>query len=384
MPYSGRRTFLKTVGITAGIGAIAGCTEGDESPEVATFDPGSINRGDIVPDGPIGLGPTGHEPVSADVLELSESEKEQIRDEDLTVSVIFQYLQSDWVRSVRQGMEDMYEDLNVEVEGVHGVNFDAGEQVDLLENLAALGDELDAIITYPVDTTAAVGPLRELRDQGVEVVIITNTPPEFEHGVDFAGMVTVDNYGLGLISARILKEAVGSGKIGVIEQEPELYVIDERERAVHDVFDDDDDIETVVQSFTDAEETFDLVTDMLTANPDMDGLWTPWASPPANEARAALQSQDIDDVHHTSVDLNEEQAELIAEGRITRGLAVGDPYGIGQGLVRMAAHAHLGNETPAYASVPTHAVMRDNVLEMWEQTHREDPPDSVLEHFEDE
>ena len=188
---------------------------------------------------------------------------------EITVSVVFQYLFSDWVRLVRRGLQSQFVNLEVDVEGVYGVDFEAAQQVDLLETLAARADEIDAVILYPVDPDAVVGPIRELRSRGVEVIIITNTPPDLEHGEDFAGMVTVDNYGLGLVSARMLREMVGEGKVGMIAQEPQLYVIDERERAVKDVLEDSDDIELVENSFNDADETFDLVQNTLTAHPDM-------------------------------------------------------------------------------------------------------------------
>jgi ribose transport system substrate-binding protein len=315
---------------------------------------------------------------------MSSDQISTVRDEGMTVSVVFQYLKSDWVRLVRKGMQSMFVDLETNVEGVYGVDFQADQQVSLLETLASKADQLDAAIIYPVDPTAVVEPIRTLRDRGVEVVIITNTPPELEHGTDFAGMVTVDNYGLGLIAGRLLREMVGEGKVGMIEMEPQLYVIDERERAVKDVMDETDDIELVTNSFNDAGETFELTQNMLTANPDMQGLWSPWATPPANEAVSAINEQGADDLVHTTVDLNQQQAEIMASNGVTKGIGVGDPFGIGQNLVKMAAHAMLGNDTPAYVSVDTNAVVRENLLDMYQQTLREQAPESVTQHFDSE
>jgi ribose transport system substrate-binding protein len=313
---------------------------------------------------------------------MSEEQVQAARDEDITVSVVFQYLQSDWVRLVRRGLQTQFVNLEVDVEGVYGVDFDAAQQVDLLETLASKADQLDAVIVYPVDPDATVEPIRQLRAEGVEVIIITNTPPDLVHGEDFAGMVTVDNYGLGLVAARLLREMVGEGKVGMIAHEPQLYVIDERERAVREVLGEAEGIELVSNSFNEASETFDLTQNMLTANPDMAGLWSPWASPPANEAVSAIRDSGQEDLVHTTVDLNQQQAEIMASEGVTKGIGVGGPFVIGENLVKMTGHAILGNETPAYVGIGASAVVRPNLLEMYEEILREDPPEGVTSQFE--
>jgi len=66
----------------------------------------------------------------------------------------------------------------------------------------------------------------------------------------------------------------------------------------------------------------------------------------------------------------------------TQGIGVGGPFIIGENLVKMAAHASLGNDTPAYVSIGASAVIRPNLLEMYEETLQEDPPEAVTQHFE--
>ena len=378
-----RRKFLMSAGALSAVG-LAGCSgnTGDNVGSGAGVSPEDIDLSEINPDGPIGKGPTGTEPQSPSTLEMSDGQVSAVREEEMTVSVVFQYLKSDWVRLVRRGLQSKFVNLEIDVEGVYGVDFEASKQVDLLETLASKADQLDAVIIYPVDPDAAVDPIRKLRSEDVEVVIITNTPPDLEHGEDFAGMVTVDNYGLGLVSARLMQKMVGEGKVGMIEMEPQLYVIDERERAFKDVLSDNDDIELVTNSFNDASETFDLTQNMLTANPDMAGLWSPWATPPANEAVAAIDDSAGDGIVHTTVDLNQQQAEIMASEGPTQGIGVGGPFIIGENLVKMAAHASLGNDTPAYVSIGASAVIRPNLLEMYEETLQEDPPEAVTQHFE--
>jgi len=379
---SSRRKFLLATGALGIMGA-AGCSgsTGSDGSESGTS-PGEVDLSEINPDGPIGDGPTGTEPQPPSTLEMSDDQIQSARDEGITVSVVFQYLQSDWVRLVRRGLQTQFVNLEVDVEGVYGVNFDAAEQVDLLETLASKSDQLDAVIVYPVDPDASVEPIRQLRSEGVEIIVITNTPPDLEHGEDFAGMVTVDNYGLGLVAGRLLREMVGEGKVGMIEQEPQLYVIDERERAVREVLNEAENIELVTNSFNEASETFDLTQNMLTANPDMAGLWSPWASPPANEAVSAISDSGRDDIVHTTVDLNQQQASIMSEQGVTKGIGVGGPFVIGENLVKMTAHAILGNETPAYVGIGASAVIRPNLLEMYDEILREDPPEDVTEHFE--
>lgn len=380
---SSRRDFLLATG-AIGVAGLAGCSSnsGGNGGDGANASPEDIDLSAINPDGPIGDGPTGARPQPPSTLNMNDEQIQSAREESITVSVVFQYLQSDWVRLVRQGLQTQFVNLEIDVEGVYGVDFDAANQVDLLETLASKSDQLDAVIVYPVDPDASVEPIRQLRSDGVEVIVITNTPPDLEHGEDFAGMVTVDNYGLGLVAGRLLREMVGDGKVGMIEQEPQLYVIDERERAVREVLSEAKDIELVSNSFNEASETFDLAQNMLTANPDMAGLWSPWASPPANEAVSAISDSGQEDIVHTTVDLNQQQAGIMAEQGVTKGIGVGGPFIIGENLVKMTAHAILGNDTPAYVGIGARAVIRPNLLEMYDETLREDPPEDITEHFE--
>lgn len=376
-----RRNFIKVSGVSAGI-ALAGCLTNDgggsssDRPDI-DFDPE-----ELVPDEVGSVGPLGNDGVPTDEVALSDDQQAEIADGDFTVSVVYHFQGDDWSVVSRQGIEDRLDGLGITLDGVQNPEFDAATQSDILETLVAREDELDAIISLPVDVEANASAFQEVADSDIELGLMSNVPEGFSHGDDYAGMVTADNYSLGLIQGRLLTRLADGDSYGMIEDSNPFFVTEEREAGAMDAFDEDDDAEiTATQSFTDAEDSFDLAQNMLTANPDLDGIWTPWAQPPGVDTASAVEEQD-GDVTVTSIDLGEPQAENMASGGPIQGLAVGNPYLIGQTVVDLTAQALLGNDTPAYIAVGSNAVVHENLLDTYEEILQEEPPESVTEHFD--
>lgn len=379
MGFPTRRSFIKASGGSIALG-LAGClTDGGSgsSGAEADFDPN-----ELVPDQVMSEGPLGDEGVPADEVTLSSDQEDAVADEDLTVSVVFHFLGDDWSLVTRDGVENRLDELGIELDSIHNPEFDAAEQSNIIETLASREDELDAVISLPVDVQATANAFGELAESDIEIGLISNVPEGFSHPGNYVGSVSGDDYALGLIEGRMLKRLTDGNQLGMIEYDASFYVTDERQAGAREALEEDDDVEVMAtNSFTDGGKTFDLAQNMLTANPDMDGLWTPWAQPIGMNAVRAAEEHD-GDVTITSIDLGEEQAENMAAGGPMQGLAVDNPYLIGETVVDMTVQALLGNDTPPFVAVGANAVIRNNLLEKYEEIMREEPPSSVTQHFD--
>jgi ribose transport system substrate-binding protein len=130
-----------------------------------------------------------------------------------------------------------------------------------------------------------------------------------------------------------------------------------------------------VGTFTSPEKAYEVATSMLTANPNLKGLFVAWDTP-AQQAVAAAKTLGRDLIITTN-DLAADSAVNVARGEF---LAVGaqQPYDQGVAEAKVAALALLGKEAPPYVSVPTLRVKKANLLSALKQVTKEDPPASLI------
>ncbi|ADJ17142.1 substrate-binding domain-containing protein [Halalkalicoccus jeotgali] len=380
----GRRTFLKATGAAGLLTGVAGCTGGGDETSTADLHV-ELDLAEIEPDGLVGDGPQGNEPSEPEAVELSDAEVEELQEGDYTVSIVFHYLRTAWTRLQREGLETRFEELGVEVEGVYGAEMDASQQVDVLETLAGQAEEIDAVVSIPVDATVTEESYRQLAERDVEVIFIDNVPDGFDHPHEYAGGVAADNRGIGTIAGRILAEVVGEGQVGLITHEADMYVNDEREAGVRDVFNDEyPDVEIVAENgfVDDPDGAYSIAQNMLQANPDLDGIYAIWDNPPAAETASAIDEAGRD-VGVTAADLGKRSAEIMAaEGPIV-GLGSQRPYDQGVAEANMTGHALLGNDTPPYVAFQPIAVLRHNLVEAYEQVFNDKPSEDITQHLDD-
>ena len=377
-----RRRLLQTVGV-AGSLSLAGCSGSVPGQEKTTEGSDNIDLGKIVPDKLVSKGPHGNEPVSVDQLKLTDSEVKEVKNGDFTVAVVYHYLKTDWTRLHRSGLEYQLRQLGFNIEGVYGASFEASKQVDILNTLAQKSGEIDGVISLPVDTVATSDAYKNVSENDIAVVFQGNVPEGFKHPRDYAGMVTVDNQALGMVSARLLHAYAGSGPVGKIEFSSPFYVVDEREKGAKQVFKNKEVDVAATNSFSDPSKVYGLAQNMLTANPDLKGMWTPWAQPPGMQVVRAAEAANKKDFAITSIDLGERQSVKMAKEGFMKGLAVGDPYRLGVNNANMMAKTLIGKETPAYASINVNAVIRRNLCDSYSKILNSAPPESVTKHYEE-
>jgi ribose transport system substrate-binding protein len=387
-----RRAFLKGIGaVSLGIG-LAGCSgdggngsaTGDGSTGTSSGDGGAggvqFDLGAIDPDGLVGQGPYGEEAAAPESVALSESEISDVQNEDFNVEIVFHYKGDTWVRLQREAIKKRTSDLGMNITGIHYPDFSVQKQSNILETVAQK-DNVDGVFSIPVDTAATTDAYQTVLDAGKELVFMDNVAEGFQHPSDYAGLVAADNRGMGTIGGRMMTELVDSGKIIFLEFDVPFYVVDERETGAKQVLQESGNYDVKTYGFTDPGKVLQVAQDALTSNPDAAGLWAPWVDAPGAQAIQAI-GQAGTDIPVTSCDLGERSAVLMAERSALKGVGSQQPYAQGLTEVDVMAKSLLGKETPAYIGLPSPPAARQNLMEMYPEILKEEPPETVTTHFQ--
>jgi ribose transport system substrate-binding protein len=171
------------------------------------------------------------------------------------------------------------------------------------------------------------------------------------------------DYANGRASGEMLRERLGgTGKIAVVSVPYKLWRIDERVRGLEDAIAGSA-IEVVVrQASDDQARVQDLVSGILTAHPDLEGIWCTFSNQIVGAADA-LRIAGRKDVVLTGIDADQAIIARIRQGWVT-GTAAQFPAEHGR-LAAEAAFAHLAGEPVSSTyEVPVGLVTADNADEM--------------------
>jgi ribose transport system substrate-binding protein len=330
-------------------------------------------------------GPFDEDPVSADEIELTEEEEEQVRDMGATAAIVMHYGGNDWAIAQIDGLQTRFEELGIEVLSVTDANFQAERQVSDLETVMARNP--DIIVSIPTDPAATASAFQRVADAGIELVFMDNVPQGLTAGEDYVSVVSADNYGNGVASAHLMAEALeGEGRVGAIYHDADFFVTQQRYDAFTTTMEEDyPDIEIVAEQGIGgpdfAGDAQGAANAMLTANPDLDAIWAVWDVPAEGviQAAGAVGRQDL---VVTTIDLGENIALSIAADGPVYGLGAQRPYDQGVAEATLAAYGLLDKEAPPYVALPALPITRENLLEGWEEVYRQDPPETIVETLE--
>jgi ribose transport system substrate-binding protein len=113
-------------------------------------------------------------------------------------------------------------------------------------------------------------------------------------------------------------------------------------------------------------------------NPELDGLYVPWAEP-AVGVLSVLRQLGRNDVRIVTIDLNEPAGLDMVSGGNIAALIADEAYNIGVYAARAGAAGLLGREVDPFLVVGALIVTADNVAEGWTQSLNTEPPQSVLD-----
>lgn len=379
-----RSATVAMIAFVSATALLAGCTadsdNGGGADSGAENPLADVTAEELVPEDIVGLGPNGVESGTLDDVQLTDEEKEQAKAAGYRVGIVMQTMNIEWSTEQVRAITDRLEEYGAEVVGVVDPNFDVQEQVSGIENMIQLAP--DAIISIPVDDTATAEAYRKIGEAGIKLIMMDNVPKGLEYPTDYQGMVSSDNQGNGAVCAEALAKFIpDGGTVGVLDFGVDFFVTKERMKGFVDWMEENrPDITIKVAEFLDPANSGQDAADFLTANPDVQGMFTEWEVP-AVGIDQAVRAQGKE-MPITAVNIASDVAIDLATGGNIKALGAQVPYDQGLAEADMAIKVLLGGTVPNWLAFPAVPVLQNNVLEAWEQIYHQEPPAQLKEACE--
>ncbi len=325
---------------------------------------------------PVTVGPNNEPATAVATLTLSDAEVEQIRAGGHTAAFAWHELY-DWSGAVAQGAKDEFERLGISVIAETTAGFDSARQQANVETTMALSPSI--LVSLPVDPAAGASTYAAAIEGGAKIVFIDNAAAGFVHGQDYVTTVSADLVGIGEKTSEAMATALGGeGKIGYIFHDADFHVTNLRDSAFKWFIENRyDGIEIVAEAgMADPARIEDIANAMMLQNPDLDGLYVPWAEPAAG-VLSVLRQQGREDLKIVTIDLNEPVALDMVQGGSVAAMIADEAYNIGVYAARAGAAGLLGREVEPFLVVDALIVTADTVAEGWQQSLHHDAPASL-------
>ena len=325
--------------------------------------------------GPNGETPT---PVAIAGIELSDADIAELAGGGFTAALVWHELY-DWSNAVAQGARDEFARMGIQVVAETNAGFDTARQKSDVETVMAKDPTI--IISLPIDPPTASGVYGIARDAGVKLVFIDNAVNGFAHGEDYVTVVSADLFQIGNKAANALAAAMGKeGTVGFMFHDADFPVTNQRDSAFKWTIENEyPNMEIVIESgMADPANAEDIARAMLSRNPDLGGIYTPWAEP-ALGVLSVLRQQGNDKTKVVTIDLNEPVALDMLGGGNTVAIIADEAYNIGVFAARSAASSLLQRPVDPFLVVDALAIGTDNIVEGWNQSLSQSPPASVVE-----
>jgi ribose transport system substrate-binding protein len=326
----------------------------------------------------IGKGPFGEIATSPDELLLSDREIEALRAGDYRVGISFHYCGTAWARLHEEGIRETLQKVGVKVVAVTDAHFDPRLQITQLDGIRM--QHPNAVIAIPTDDKATADKFRDLSKE-TKLIFISNVPEGFTKE-DYASCISVNEQengrNAGLLLGELFKNRKGA-KVGFINHGAPFYGTRLRDLAAEQVINESyrENIEIVdIRYFYEIPRAYEVCREMLTAHPEIEGLYISWDRPALNAIRA-LKELHREDVAIVTFDLDIEIATYMADGEFVKAMSTQRPYEQGVAVGLATAKALLGDQRYKYIGVPPYVVEPKNLSRAWKDILHERMPDSL-------
>jgi simple sugar transport system substrate-binding protein len=216
--------------------------------------------------------------------------------------------------------------------------------------------QVDAIVVTPTSPNVQ-DDLQKAVDAGIVVILVDNDIPDWDGKTS---VVATDNKAGGELAGQWLAENLPEGaQIAVLQGVLGNPSLDDRVTGMKDKLGDA--AEVVAETATDCDQTkgLDAAQDILTANPDIDGIYAA-CGPPLLGALEAVDAAGMTGLITVGFDASPDELAAIAEGTESASVAQ-FPDKMGSMGVQAAFDALNGEDVPATIDTGTEMVTKDNV-----------------------
>ncbi|MHC4618702.1 MAG: ABC transporter substrate-binding protein [Planctomycetota bacterium] len=262
-------------------------------------------------------------------------------------------------QSVRAGAEKAGREAGVKVLWIGPKReSDRDEQIQIIEDFIAM--KVSGVVLTPLDSRALVPAVEKLFRRGIPCVVIDSSVDTDK----YVSFIATDNYRGGVMAARRMGEIInGKGRIIVVKYMPGSASTTRREKGFIDTIRREFPRIRIVDSryAGDTVETaLEVTEDLLTRNPDIDGLYAP-CSPPTIGAMRALESHKLaGKVKVVGFDVEKPMVDGLKTGVIDS-FVVQNPYRMGYEGVTTLLEKLDGKEVPKLKHTEVKLITADNI-----------------------
>lgn len=263
---------------------------------------------------------------------------------------------------VRVGAECAARDRNVDVhwDGVTEETDVSGQQ-NLLQNLLAQGD-LNALVYAATDARAMAQVSTTALEQGTQVVNMDSgtTPQPADVPVFATNNVAAAEQGTDLLA----RQLDGRGQVALVEFQPGTNTNDTRVEGFQRGLRKHPGLELVARQSSESSynTALQVTQDILTAHPELDGIYAGNEPSVLGAAEAVRQAGKSGDVKIIGWDTSEEQIASLRQGVIS-GLIAQNPFEMGRSSVRAAVAKAHGQSADWDTDTGSTVITRDNIDE---------------------
>jgi ribose transport system substrate-binding protein len=336
---------------------------------------------------PLPLSPTGQPVVgfpqgapasSPETLKLTDAEIARLKRGKFTAGIAMQALDTPWNSLQVEAISTTLARYGIEVVVITDAAQDPRRQAEHLAGM--IERKVDVIFSVPIDPETQTDAYKRVAQAGIKLVFMDNVVHGLAPGRDYVTVVASDNEKNAAFAARELMQAIGAeGEVGLLTYfYDSYYSIAARREGFYKALSEHPNVRlAAMERFTQPREAYTKTIAMLTAHPNIKGIFAVWGDP-AMQAIAAAKAMGRSDIVVTTVDLGPDTAMYVARGEI---LAIGAqlPYDLGIAEANAAAYALLGKQVPPYISLPALRVKKANLLSALELVTKKPVPAPVRE-----
>ena len=328
----------------------------------------------------IAHGPFGEIAGSVETLSLTEKEISTICSGNYTAAISFHYTGKSWMDLLVKGVNAVFQSLNISVIATTDAHFSPELQSKQLESLSMM--EPDIIIAMPTDDKKTSKAFQNVAKSKSKLILITNVPEGLSIG-DYVTCVSVNesshgrNIGQGLGDYMV---SHGLTKAALIKHGSDFYATNQRDWAAEQVLSEEFDSVDICakEIFIREEDAYDATIKLLKKHPEIEAIYTSWEGP-AIEVMRALTDIGRTNIAVATGDLDINTALLLARGGMIKSLSAQKPFEEGEAIALAAANALLGKSPPTFIGIEPLSVSPDNILKMWKEIYKEEPPKKLWE-----
>jgi ribose transport system substrate-binding protein len=305
---------------------------------------------------------------------------EKIYNGGYTTTVAMHFMNS-WGQLQKSGIEKACAAMNIKILTLTDARGQADQQIADIES--GMGLKPNMILVKSVDDDALVEVETKAADSGIVVVGIDTANTDLIESGKVVGMCQADNYTFSRLCVEAIAKAINEeGEVVMLNYVNPLWHTNLRTQAALDTFAKYPKIKIVDQQKMGGEEEAATITEsLISAYPNIKGVWAAWDNPAV--AAASVASNLGKSVVVSGPGLSTDSGYVLASGGAFVGGSSDFPYDAGITETLMGIAKVIGKDVPRYVALPVVKLDRDSLKETWTQVFHEPIPEEFIEALEE-